>query len=67
MSDETVRIRLLFADSGSFYEQDLDVPASSLEGVDRLVDAFQEDTHLLKKTYVDLDRLSAAWVLQDSA
>jgi hypothetical protein len=63
MSDQTVRVRLLFADSGSFYEQDLDVPASSVEGVDRLIDAFQEDPRLLKEAYVDLDRLSAAWLV----
>ena len=63
MSDQTVRVRLLFADSGSFYEQDLDVPASSVDGVDRLIDAFQENPELLKETYVDLDRLSAAWLV----
>ena len=65
MSDETVRIRLLFADAGSFYDQDLDVPAEAIEGVDRLIDAFFEDPRLLKETYIDLDRLSAAWVVSD--
>jgi len=66
MSDETVRVRLLFADAGSFHEQDLIVPASALDGVDRLIDAFLEDSRLLKETYLDLDRLSAAWVVSDS-
>jgi hypothetical protein len=62
MSDERVRVRLLFADAGTFHEQDMEVPAASLEGFDRLIDAFLEDPQLLKETYIDVDRLSAAWL-----
>ena len=65
MSDETVRVRLLLADEGAFHQQDLEVPAASLEGYDRLIDAFLEDPRLLKETYLDLDRLSAAWLAPD--
>ncbi len=61
MSSDKVKVRLLFADSGTFYQMDLDVPGDSLEGYDRLIDGLQEDANLLKDTYLDMDRLCAAW------
>jgi len=63
MSDEFVRIRLLFADSGAFHHEDLEVPAASVRGYDRLIDGLQEDAELLKRTYVDVGRLCAAWLI----
>jgi hypothetical protein len=65
MSDDGAKVRLLFADSGSFQHQDLLVPASSLRGYDRLIDAFHEDPELMKRAYVDLERLCAAWLVTE--
>ncbi len=65
MSEEKVRVRLLFADSGTFHQEDLEVPASLVQGYDRLIDGLQEDQGLLKGTYVDLERLCAAWLVEE--
>jgi hypothetical protein len=63
MSEERVRVRFLFADSGSFHHEDLEVPASSVQGYDRLIDGLREDQELLKGIYLDLGRLCAAWLV----
>jgi len=65
MSEERVRIRLLFADSGSFHHEVLEVPASSVQGYDRLIDGLREDQELLKGVYLDLGRLCAAWLVEE--
>lgn len=65
MSDERVRIRFLFADGGTFHHEELDLPASSVQGHDRLIDGLQEDPGFLKGTHLDLGRLCAAWVVHD--
>jgi len=65
MSEEKVRVRLLFADSGAFHHEELEVPASLVQGYDRLIDGLQEDQELLKGIYVDLGRLCAAWLVEE--
>ena len=65
MSKEKVRVRLLFADSGAFHHEDLEVPASLIQGYDRLIDGLQEDQELLKGIYLDLGRLCAAWLVEE--
>jgi hypothetical protein len=65
MSDDKVRVRLLLADSGTFHEEDILVSASALEGYDRLIDGLQEDPGLLKRVYLDFERLSAAWLVSE--
>lgn len=62
MTGKKVRIRLLFADRGAFHHETLEVPASAVEGYDRLIDGIREDPEVLKRMYLDLDRLAAAWV-----
>ena len=65
MSEKTIRIRLLFADGGTFHHQDLDLPGSVFEGYDRLIDGLREDPAVLKMVYFDLGRLAAAWVVEE--
>jgi len=65
MSEEKVRVRLLFADSGAFHHEELEVPASLVQGYDRLIDGLQEDQELLKGIYLDLGRLCAAWLVEE--
>jgi hypothetical protein len=66
VSKKPVRIRLLFADEGAFHHQDLDVPSSVTEEYDRLIDGLREDPAVLKRVYLDLGRLAAAWVEEGS-
>lgn len=40
------------------------VPGDVLEKYDRLIDALREDPEILKRLYVDVDRLSAAEVVE---
>lgn len=65
MSDETVKVRLLFADDGAYHHEELRVPGAALERYERLIDLFQEDPDVLRSTFVDLERLCAAWVVTD--
>ena len=65
MSESKVTVRLLFADSGAFHQEDMEVPASSILDYDRLIDGLQEDPELLKVIYVDLGRLCAAWLVSE--
>lgn len=62
MSDSQIRVRLLFADEGAFHTQELRVPPSVVEDYDRIIDGLREDPAVLKKVYLDLGRLAAAWV-----
>jgi hypothetical protein len=58
-------VRLLFADRGAFHSEDLELPATAFDRYDRLIDGLREDSGLLKKLYLDVERLSAAWILDD--
>ncbi len=59
MSD-TVKVRLLFADEGSFHHEKIRVEVSALDGYDRLIDALREEPSILKSNYIDVDRLVSA-------
>lgn len=63
MSGQTVTIRLLFADEGAYHHEEVRVPAEAVERYERLVDLLQEDPEVLRRIYVDLDRLCAAHVV----
>ena len=63
MSD--VRVRLLFVDDGEYHRETVRVPSASLEAYDRLIDALREDPEILKRTWVDADRLCAAYLVDD--
>ena len=63
MSD--VSVRLLFVDEGSYHHETVRIPESSLEGYERLIDAVREDPAVLKRTWVDVGRLCAAYLLED--
>ena len=65
MSDDEVRVRLLFADAGTFHHEDLSVPSSVVQKYDRLIDGLMEDPAFLKGVHLDPGRLSGAWVLEE--
>jgi hypothetical protein len=58
-------VRLLFVDEGSYHEQTVTLPSEVLEGYDRLIDCLREDPTVLKSLYVDVERLAAAWLVED--
>lgn len=64
MSPGTVTVRLLFADEGSFHHEEIQVPAEALDRYERLVDLLQEEPEVLRRTFVDLDRLCSAHVME---
>jgi len=61
VSDEKVRLRLLFADDGEFHGEKIDVPAKSLGAYERLIDFLREDPQVLASLHIDMDRLCAAY------
>lgn len=61
---ETVTVRLLFADEGSYHHEEIQVPAEAVARYERLVDLLQEEPEVLRRTYVDLARLCAAHVME---
>jgi hypothetical protein len=55
-------IRLLFADSGVFHEEEIQVPQELLSRYDRLIDLLQEEPEVLSRLHVDLNRLCSAQI-----
>lgn len=62
---EQVTLRLLFVEDGSFHHEQIQVPAAAVDRYERLIDLLQEEPAVLRRTYVDLERLCAAHVLDD--
>jgi hypothetical protein len=60
-----VTIRLLFADMGEFQHEKVRIPAELLERHDRLIDLLVEEPAVLRKVYVDLERLCSAHLVED--
>jgi hypothetical protein len=61
----TVRVRLVFADQGTFHAVTVRVPAAVLGEYDRLIDLLREEESVTREIYVDLDRLVSAYVVND--
>lgn len=66
MSDAAVKVRLLFVDEGSYHHEDVEIPAASVEKYERLIDCVREDEEVLKRAYVDVDRLCAAYLVDEA-
>lgn len=60
---DIVKVRLVFADAGSFHTEFIEVEQASLEQYDRLIDLLREDPEVTRNNYVDLKRLVTATVL----
>jgi hypothetical protein len=63
MSDR-VKVRLLFADGGDFRVEKVTIPASSLEGYERLIDCLREDPTVQGELYFDYSRLCSAHLVR---
>lgn len=62
---DSVPVRLIFADHGSFHETTVRLPGEVLARYERLVDAIREDEAITAGMYVDRKRLVAAFVEKD--
>jgi hypothetical protein len=65
MPDPRVSVRLVFADSGSFHDLVVQLPAAVLERYERIIDALREDPAITAEVYVDVRRLVAAHRVAD--
>lgn len=59
---QTVRVRLVFADQGTFHAETVHVPLDMLGRYDRLVDLLREEESVTRQLYVDMGRLVSAFV-----
>lgn len=65
MSDALTTVRLLFVDEGSYHHELIRVPAEALEGYERIIDCLREEPSVLKRVYVDVERLCSASVVEE--
>jgi hypothetical protein len=65
MSESRVRVRLVFADRGSFHDVVIELPAEVLGRYERIIDALREDPSITADLYVDRRRLVAAFRAED--
>lgn len=61
----TVRIRLTFADEGTFHTETIELPAEQVAGYERLIDLLREEPGVTRQIYVDLKRLVSAHLVED--
>lgn len=66
MDDKLAKVRLLFADEGTFHAETIEVERSRLDEYDRLIDLLREDPGVTRSTYMDLRRLVSAAVVDRS-
>jgi hypothetical protein len=62
MSDSRVKVRLVFADRGSFHDVVVSVPGAVLARYERIIDAIRADPTITAELFVDSRRLVAAYV-----
>lgn len=65
MSGPSVEVRLLFVDDGAYHHETVRIPRDALDRYERLIDCVREDPEVLKRVYVDVDRLCAASVADE--
>jgi hypothetical protein len=64
-TEQTARVRLIFADEGTFHAETVVVPLERLGDYERLIDLIREDPAVTRHIYVDLKRLVSAYVLDE--
>lgn len=64
MPNRVARVRLVFADEGTFHAETIEISRESLDQYERLIDLLREDPVVTRSTYVDLNRLVSASVLE---
>jgi hypothetical protein len=62
MSQE-ITVRLLFVDNGRYHHEDISIPTDTLGRHERLIDCLREEPDVLKRVFLDTDRLCSAHVV----
>ncbi|GMR12261.1 MAG: hypothetical protein BMS9Abin29_0450 [Gemmatimonadota bacterium] len=62
MSQETT-VRLLFVDNGRYHHEEISIPTDALGRHERLIDCLREEPDVLKRVFLDTDRLCSARVV----
>lgn len=62
---DTVPLRLVFADQGTFHAETVRVPRDALSRYERLIDLLREEEDVTRQLFVDLARLVSASVVAD--
>ena len=65
MSADRVHVRLLFVDEGSYHHEVVTLPSEAVARHDRLIDCVREDSEVLARLHVDVDRLCSAVLLDE--
>lgn len=60
MSEDRVRVRVLYAEQGGYHSEILSVPGAGLNDHERLIDFIREDPAVARECYVDAARLCSA-------
>ena len=58
-------MRLVFVDDGAYHGETVTLPAADLQRYDRLIDCLREDPAVLGRMYVDVERLCAAYIVEN--
>lgn len=61
----TARVRLVFADEGTFHAETILVPLERLGEYGRLIDLLREDPSVTRHIHIDMKRLVSAYVVRD--
>ncbi|MBW3628474.1 MAG: hypothetical protein KY464_04170 [Gemmatimonadetes bacterium] len=59
------RVRLVFADEGTFHAETILVPLERLDEYERLIDLLREDPSVTRHIHIDMKRLVSAYVVRD--
>jgi hypothetical protein len=59
----TTRVRLVFADEGTFHAETIHIPVDMLHAYERLIDLLREEPSVTRQMFVDLNRLVSAYVV----
>ena len=65
MSDERIRVRVLYAGKGGYHSEVVSVPGCGVEEHDRLIDLIREDPGVAAECYIDAARLCSAQIVED--
>ncbi len=67
MTPGRARVRLVFVENGSYHHEEVTVGTDALEAHERLIDALREDPGILKEIFVDVNRLCAAYLVEEES
>lgn len=65
MSDERIRVRVLYAGRGGYHSEIISVPGGGVAEHDRLIDFIREDPAVAAQCYIDAARLCSAQIVGD--